>query len=244
MFVAGAEPFLLTGGRSGVLLVHGFTGSPAEMKLLGDHLHQQNYTVLGIRLCGHATDVADLNKTNWKDWYASVLDGYYLLKGLCDEINVVGLSLGGLLTLKLASNLPVNKIVTLSAPIFLYDKRLPFIHIYKMIRPYVKMPRKKYSVPAQYSLGYNKTPVKSLLSLLGLIEHLKTTELPKIKCPALIVQSTAEHTVQPHSAEFIFDNINSATKEIFWLQKSGHIVVLDNEREKVFAKVAEFLLDQ
>lgn len=243
MFVVGAEPFLLTGGRCGVLLIHGFTGSPAEMRLLGDHLHQQNYTVLGVRLCGHSTNVADLNNTNWENWYSSVLDGYYLLRGLCDEINVVGLSLGGLLTLKIASDLPINKIVTLSAPVFLYDKRLPFIHLYKMFRPYVKMPKKKYPVPAKYSLGYNKTPVKSLLSLLEFIELLKNN-LNKIKCPALIIQSKAEHTVQPHSAEFIFNNIDSIIKKIFWLEKSGHIVVLDNEREKVYEKITEFLLDQ
>ena len=117
----GAEPFLLPGGTKGVLLIHGFTGSPSEMRLLGDYLHQLGYTVLAVRLCGHGTNVKELRETNWRHWFSTVENGYHILKGLCSKITVVGLSMGGLLSLKLAAEYPVSKVVSLSTPIYIAD---------------------------------------------------------------------------------------------------------------------------
>ncbi len=94
-YLRGGEPFLLQGGREGVLLVHGFTGFPRDMRPLGEHLNQQGLTALGVRLAGHGTHVDDLTRTHWRDWYRSVLDGYGLLRGLCSKVWVMGLSMGG-----------------------------------------------------------------------------------------------------------------------------------------------------
>lgn len=236
----GAEPFLLPGGPRGVLLVHGFTGSPAEMRLLGQKLSGQGFTVLAVRLPGHGTVVQDMEPTGWRHWYGAAVDGWHLLNGLCPEINVVGLSMGGLLSLKLAAEYPVHRLAALSTPIFLANRQVPLLPLYRLFRRFVPKKRRAYDVEPHYSAGYDQTPLSSLASLLDLIDSVKN-DLGKISCPTLLVQSRREHTVRPESASFIYDNLGSADKELLWLEKSGHVVTLDIERETVFKKVSEFL---
>ena len=103
MIIEGAEPFLLRGNKIGVLLIHGFTGSPAELLPLGIFLNHEGFTVLAVRLAGHGTSERDLLRTNCGDWFNSVLDGYAMLKNFCDKIFVIGHSMGALLSLKLAT---------------------------------------------------------------------------------------------------------------------------------------------
>ena len=117
--IEGGEPFFMKGGSSGVLLIHGFTGLPAGMFLLGEFLNRAGFSVLCPRLAGHGTSERDLMRTNKNDWFNSVLDGFYILRGICDKIFVVGHSMGGLLTLKLAVKYQISKIITLAAPIFI-----------------------------------------------------------------------------------------------------------------------------
>ncbi|MBP2650881.1 MAG: Carboxylesterase [Firmicutes bacterium] len=240
--VSGAEPFFLPGEDKGVLLVHGFTGSPSEMLLLGEHLNQLGYTVLGPRLCGHGTNVEDMARTNWLHWYGAVEDGYYILKAVTKSVAVVGLSMGGLLALKLAHEYPVSKVAALSAPIFINERRLPLLPIYRLFKKFVLKKRRKLPVDIRYSVNYDATPLSSLTSLLEFIKHVDKL-LPEIKVPALVIQSRREHTVKPESAEYIYSRLGSRHKQLVWLERSGHIVTLDIERNKVFDCVSEFLAD-
>jgi carboxylesterase len=241
----GAEPFLLPGGKRGVLLIHGFTGSPSEMRLAGEYLNSLGFTVLAPRLYGHGSSVADLSKTTWKYWYASAEDGYHLLKGMCDEILVVGLSMGGLLSLKLCAEYPITRAVSLSTPIYIADRRLHILPLVKMFREYVPKKhrhtnKKPLNEDEKYLVGYDSTPLNSLSSMLELISHIQEI-LPQIEMPLLIIQSTNEHTVQPKSAQYIYDNIGSMDKQLIWLKKSGHIVTLGVERLQVFEAIGNFL---
>ena len=237
----GAEPFFLPGGERGVLLIHGFTGSPAEVRLLGDFLHNEGYTVLAPRLSGHGTTVEDMSNTKWPHWYSSVEDAYHILRAMCNNIAVIGLSMGGLLALKLAAEYQVERIVSLSTPIFIVDKRLEMLPVYRIFRDFVPKRRKIYAdIDPKYSVGYAATPLSSLSSLLHLIQQVDTL-LPTIHAPLLIVQSPHDHTVQPRSAQYIYDKIASDEKTLLWLDKSGHIVTIDIEREKVFSEISEFL---
>ena len=88
-----AEPFFFPGGKTGCVLVHGFTGAPKEMRLMGKHLNGNGVTVIGIRLAGHATQMSDMVRTRWRDWLTSVEDGINLLSDSCDNIFVAGLSM-------------------------------------------------------------------------------------------------------------------------------------------------------
>lgn len=237
----GAEPFFLPGGTQGILLIHGFTGSPAEVRLLGEFLHKEGYTVLGPRLCGHGTTVEEMANTKWPQWYSSVEDAYHILKAVCSQITVIGLSMGGLLAFKIATDYEVHKVISLSTPIFIADKRLKMLPVYRMFRKFTPKKRKKYKdIDPKYTIGYNLTPLNSIGSLLDLIGEIEKT-LPTIKKELLIIQGRHDHTVQPQSAQYIYDNVGSIEKKIIWLEKSGHIITLDREREEVFKQIAAFL---
>ena len=236
----GAEPFLLKGDSRGVLLVHGFTGSPGEMRLLGESLARLGYTVLAVRLPGHGTVVQDMEPTIWRHWYGAAVDGWHILGGLCNEISVVGLSMGGLLSLKLAAEYPVHRLVALSTPIYLANRQVPLLPLYRLFRRFVPKKQRGYDVEPHYIAGYDQTPLSSLSSLLELIDSVKT-DLPRVHCPTLLVQSRREHTVRPESATYLHEKLGASEKELFWLEKSGHVVTLDIERESVFNRVSEFL---
>lgn len=239
--IPGAEPFFLPGGETGVLVVHGFTGAPSEMRLLGEYLNTLGYTVLGPRLAGHGVTPEEMAKTFWNHWYGSVEDGYHLLAGICKKVMVVGLSMGGLLALKLASEYPIERVAVLSTPIYIANKRLKLLPLYRMYTNFVPKERKHLSREVDaYSISYNVTPLNCLASLLKLIRHVDGL-LPSITIPALVLQSKKEHTVEPESAQYIYDKLGSHEKELVWLKKSGHIVTLDIERDFVFKTVGQFL---
>ena len=118
----GGEPFFYLGGRTGCLLTHGFTGTPYEMHGLGRGLADHGYTALGVRLFAHATQPKDLKRARRGDWKASVLDGYHLLKSHCDNIFMIGLSMGSVLTLSLAPQLDIKGLVVMSTPFDMPNK--------------------------------------------------------------------------------------------------------------------------
>ena len=243
MIIEGAEEFLLKGGSEGVLLIHGFTGSPAEMILLGKFLNRAGFTVLGVRLAGHGTNERNLMKTTNEDWLNSVLDGYKVLQGLCEKIFVVGHSMGGLLTLKLAYLRKVEKIVTLAAPI-LIDENLHLEDLpprseckdFCLIKPH----RNFRNVPPAANKGYRKMPFISVHELVNLLEEVKLL-LPKITTPILIMHGLEDHTAQPKSANFIEEKISSTVKKKIFMPNCGHLLPLIETRYFVFVEVMNFL---
>jgi len=237
----GAEPFFLPGGDTGILIVHGFTGAPSEMRLVGKYLNSLGYTVLAPRLLGHGTTPEEMAKTSWPHWYSSVEDGYHILSGTCREVAAVGLSMGGLLSLQLASEYKLSKLVLLSTPIYIANKRIKLLPLYRMFTNFVRKKRKRLPAEGEeYSISYELTPLASLSSLLNLIEHV-AQRLPSITLPTLIMQSKREHTVEPESAQFIYNNLGSTEKKLVWLNRSGHIITLDAERDLVFEEIGRFL---
>ena len=240
----GAEPFLLPGGEKGVLLLHGFTGSPAEMRLLGNALHQEGYTVLAPRLPGHGTTVEEMAQTRWPLWYGGAEDGYWLLRSLCSQVAVVGLSMGGLLAIKLAAKLPVKKAAFISAPIFVQDKRAPLLAFLRFFIHYLPKHKKNYQELQKYCISYAKMPTKPLVSLFKLLNECKNKLLAEIKIPCLVLQSKTEHTVQPRSAEYIYNKLTAAAgRRLVWFEHSGHILTLDREHEAVFKEIADFFAE-
>jgi len=135
----------------------------------------------------------------------------------------------------------VDKLVSLSTPIFIADKRLDMLPVYRIFHDFIPKKRKIYAdIEPKYSVGYAATPLSSLSSLLNLIEHVDSL-LPTVQVPLLIVQGRLDHTVQPRSAEYLYDMIASNEKTLLWLEKSGHLVTIDIEREQVFKKISAFL---
>jgi carboxylesterase len=239
--IPGAEEFYFRGGRIGCLLIHGFAGSPSEMLLLGEYLADRGYTVLGVRLEGHGTSPEDMVCTDRQQWYQSVVQGFQKIRQDCEQVFTIGLSMGGILALYLASEHTTDGVVVLSAPIFLNNYKLPFLPIYRLFRTYEPRPRKALPVDSKYNIAYEKVPLRCVTSLLELINMTKE-RLCKIKSPVLIVQSKVEHTVKPESAEYIYKNLTGVEdKDLLWLHGSGHVVTLDKQRNVVCEAVEEFL---
>ena len=136
MIMEGAEPFFLPGGSTGVLLVHGFTGLPAELSMMGEYLQQRGCTVLGVRLAGHGTTVEDMSRMTAEDWLDSVRDGYAMLRGSCERIVVAGHSMGGLLALLLAADTLAKTAASTELPVSIFTSLLgvPFL-LYLILQP-------------------------------------------------------------------------------------------------------------
>ena len=234
--------YFLPGGPCGVVLVHGYTGTPMELRPLGDYLAAQGFTVLGVRLPGHGTSWQELEQTTWPKWYQAVADGVRQLQGCCKSVSVAGLSLGGLLAAKAAAELPLASAVLMSTPIYVRDWRVPFI---KYLRFFVRRIRRhKFQgseLRKKYDFSYAEMPVKPLPSLFALRDLCRDEYLGRITVPALVIQSTVERTVKPASAQFIYEHLGSRHKQLLWLQKSGHVLTLDEESPLVCAAVGTFL---
>ena len=242
MIIEGAESFLLRGDKIGVLLIHGFTGSPAELLPLGNFLNRAGFTVLAVRLAGHGTSERDLIRTNCGDWFNSVLDGYALLKNFCEKIFVVGHSMGALLSLKLATIKNFDKLVTISPPFFI-DKSL---HV-ELLPPRdecenkfaVKPRRKLKNVPPAVNKTYRKFPLISVHELVALIDEVKNILL-KVQTPLLVLHAEDDHTANFESANFLLKSVSSTEKTFVKISTGGHLIPLTDGREFIFEKILEF----
>jgi carboxylesterase len=240
------EPFFHKGGKTGVLLIHGTTGTPKEMRWLGEHLAAEGYTVLGCRLFGHATDQSDLLRTRWHDWLISVEDAYHILTGACDTIFLAGISLGGLLSIVFASRFPVAGIITYSVP---YSMPLQLAIILRPFLPLIGLLWRYFPKgdPDWYDIELHKDhleyptyPIRVATELHGVLDEMQRV-LPTVSVPTLIIHSKNDGSVPHQDAEIIHNKIGSDDKELLWLEKSGHNITRDAEREIVFKATAEFI---
>jgi carboxylesterase len=243
MIMPGGEPFFFPGNSIGCLLVHGFTGTPKEMRLLGKYLSELGYTVLAIRLAGHATQPADMLKTRWHDWLLSVEDGLDVLKGCTQKVFILGLSMGGILTLTAASRYQFDGIVSMSTPYRLpNDWRLHLIGIIKWLIPQIGKGEDDWYDP-QSGVGhisYEKYPTRSIQELSELVKVMQSG-LHRVVSPALILQSRNDGVVSPDNAQMIFEAIGSQQKEIKFVEKSGHVIIEDTNRQQVFEAISSFI---
>ena len=208
--IATAEPFLFPGSKTGCLLIHGFTGAPKEMRWMGEYLADQGYSVLGIRLAGHATRPEDMIRSRWTDWPASVEDGYQLLRGLADHIYLVGLSMGGILSLLMSTRLDVKGVVAISTPYQLAnDWRLNYLEFLSLLQPYlpkVKGPPGSGWVDQEARkehVSYPQNPVRSIAELNKLTAKMRAA-LPDVRVPVLLIHSKNDKYVLPENMELIY----------------------------------------
>ena len=243
MVIAGAEPFILPAGRTGVLLLHGFTGVTAELRLLGEALAGDGCTVLAPRLAGHGTSPEDMARMGAEDWLDSARDGYALLSGITDRVVVCGHSMGGLLALLLAVEKPVLGAILLAAPIFIAQEQgvehLPPREYCEGV--YVPKPRRKLkNVPEGVNDTYRKMPLLCVHELLTLVKRAREA-VPRVTVPALILQGLQDHTASPESAIYLEKYLGSNEKRLVWLEGAGHMIPVADGREHVFKEALEFL---
>jgi carboxylesterase len=244
------EPFLFLGDPSkpACLLIHGFTGTPKEMRWMGEYLNQQGYTCLGVRLAGHATQPEAMVRSRWTDWAASVADGYHLLCDLTDNVFFIGLSMGGILALYMSSRLKVKGVVAMSTPSRLpTDYPIWFLKLVSRLMPY----RAKSSEPAgsgwfdkaayQDHIAYGKNPVRSSAELKKLILEMRAA-LPEVKVPVLLMHSKDEKYILADNMEAIYAGlVNAPQRTKLYITGSGHVLPRDARREQVFRSAGEFI---
>jgi carboxylesterase len=243
-----AEPFLFPGSRTGCLLIHGYTGAPKEMRWMGEYLAAQGFSVLGIRLTGHATRIEDMMRSRWTDWVASVEDGYHLLRGLADRIYLVGLSMGGVLALLMSTRLDVKGVVAISTPWTVPAPLARYLWLVGKLWPYASKSREPAGAgwfdqgAFKEHISYERTPVASVSELDKLIAAMRLA-LPEVRVPVLLIHSENDSFVVPENSDHIYAALTStAEKTRLLVKNSGHVVTRDAARQQAFAAAAQFIL--
>jgi carboxylesterase len=246
LLVPHAEPFLLPGGKTGCILIHGFSAMPEEMRALGEYLHGQGYTILGLRLAGHATDPRDLARTAWTDWLISVEEGLALLKNLTARVFLIGQSMGGMVSLTTAARYPVAGVVALATPFLTFSEG--------QIAWGTANARKRTPVPKRGAnphaeLGFRREagyPAYAAIppSIHAEVYHLQQVmedSLPHIECPTFVIQSHHDKAIPPDSLDQITSRLTAPYVQTLWLDHFEHSAVRDPKREELFPRIQAFL---
>ena len=239
------SPFFLEGGPVGLLLIHGFTGSPPEMRLVGDYAHKRGYTVSGPCLPGHGTTIEDANRYSWRDWVDQVAKALTELEARCEQVFVGGLSLGSLLTLYLAARHPgLAGMIAYSPAIRVTDPRSWMVAVLKYVVRQLPKPVPFSVDPMTESRlwSYEAYPASAAHEAMKLIRQVKGV-LPQVRCPSLIIYSTADPDIHPEAAQFTYDHIGAEDKELVTLHNCGHCITVDAEWEAVAEKTCQFTAD-
>jgi carboxylesterase len=233
-------PFFWEAGPVGVLLLHGYTATTAEMRLLAKRLHEKGYTVAAPLLAGHGTQPADLNRVTWRNWVESAETMYAKLAARCEKVFVGGESMGGALALYLASEHPEAAGVLLYAPaIKLTLSTLDKIKLYAGSLFLSEVGRASLDVSDKWQ-GYPGLPLKGALQLLKL-QDVVSPRLPQVRQPVLVFQGRKDMTVHPTAGELILQGVHSTIKEHHWMERSSHAITLDCELDAVTELTLRFM---
>lgn len=237
-----ARPELTGGRRIGVLLSHGFTGSPASMRPWGEHLGALGYGVVVPRLPGHATTWQDLNRHRIADWYGEIASAFDALRAEHDAVVVGGLSMGGALVLRLAADRGDQLAGVMVVNPALATKRLDvkLLPVLKHLVPSFPAIANDIKKPGVDELGYARTPLKAIHSFIGSWPGL-IADLPKVTAPLLYFRSPEDHVVDDRSEPIILERIGSTDVTRVELLDSYHVATLDNDAPLIFDRSADFV---
>ncbi len=242
--VPGAEPFSADGGRTGVLLSHGFTGSPASMTPWARHLADQGYSVRVPRLPGHGTTWKDMNRTRWDDWYGELDRALTELHASCDRVVVAGLSMGGCLALRLAQQRPddVDALVLVNPAVNVARFDILLVPVLQWIIPAMPGIGNDIKLAGGDEVGYDKTPLKALASQLKMWKDVRAN-LGTVTQPLILFRSDDDHVVDITSKGLILDGVSSTVKEFVELKDSYHVATLDNDAPLIFERTSAFIAE-
>jgi len=234
--------FYFQGGRRGCLVSHGLTGTPYEMRFLGEQLHRAGFTVSGVTLAGHTSSVADLERCRWQDWYESIERGVERLRRDCDRVMIAGLSLGSLLALHLAHQSPrsVDALALLSTPLILgnpWPQRIPF-PVHRLVRALparLRHLQKRSEIADPEALavhpGYRSMPLPAVAELLALARRVRA-ELRAIEQPSLVIQAQNDPTAPMVNLEILAAELPNVVKAVR-LSRSRHVITVDFDKQQV-----------
>lgn len=237
----GAQPERWEGNEVGVLISHGFTGTPHSVRPLAEALAAEGFTVAMPRLAGHGTTPEKMARTGIRDWLASLEGDLAWLEARTDALFITGLSMGGMFALYLAALHPevrglvsVNGVVFLNAP---QTARRVFDPEAPELLPGIGSDTKD---PNAVEVSYEQTPTAALAELMA---GMRVTDdlLPTIAAPALVIQSREDHVVPPPNGPYILDRLGSTEKELLWLENSYHVATLDHDADLIAQQTIAFV---
>lgn len=247
-------PFLLLPPESkdlGVVLVHGFLASPAEVRSLGQEMERRGYPVVGVRLKGHGTSPWDLRERKWQEWLDSVRRSYAIMSGLVQRIFLVGFSTGGALSLRLAAERPVGLVgtVAISVPLKFQDPTMifvPLVHAANQLARWVSSwegLRPFHQRESEHPhINYRNIPTRGLYELRRMADDVEE-RLPDVQCPVLILQGDEDQVVDPRAAQLIHQKLGSADKRLVMVPSKRHGILCENiggTQETILSFMAEW----
>ena len=239
----GAEPFAADGSEIGVVLSHGFTGSPQSLRPWAEHLAAAGLTVRLPRLPGHGTRWQDLNDTRWPDWYGELERAFDDLRGRCRQVFGMGLSMGGTLVIRLAEQRPAEVAgLVLVNPSLGTERKdvkfaLPLLH---RVVPSLAVIGSDIRKPGVTELAYERTPLRAMHSLSRLWPPV-VADLGLVTAPVLLYRSRVDHVVEPMSGRLLRDGASSTEVSEVILEDSYHVATLDHDAPTIFAGSLEFV---
>ncbi len=250
--VVDASPFDLRGqrGRSGradsaALCLHGLTGTPYEVRPLGAALADRGIRALGPALPGHGDTPGALAATTHRDWLEAARSHLRALRADHERVFVVGLSMGGLLTLQLAAEAEADAVVTVATPLRLRGMVPWVVPLLKYLVPFPKKRGSDIRDPEarERHPGYRVMPLRSVHELMRLQEQVRR-QLERVQCPILVAHGVHDRTADPADARSIIEQVGSDRHELLWLESSGHVVPVDRDGPTLARATAEFLIRQ
>lgn len=241
MRISQPKPFFIETGKRAVLLLHGFTGTSADVRMLGRFLEKKGYTSLAPHYKGHGVPPEELIQSGPAEWWQDVLAGYNQLKEAgYDEIAVAGLSLGGVFSLKLGYNMPVKGIVTMCAPMSMKTTDLMYEGVLSYAREYKKYEGKDEQQIEKDMELLQQQSMPSLADLRALIYDVRD-HIDHIYAPLFVTQGSLDNVIEPDSANVIYENAESDVKQLKWYEQSGHVITLGPEKVQLHEDIFEFL---
>ena len=239
----GAEPWSADGGSVGVLVLHGFTGNPSSMRGLAESFAAAGYSVEMPRLPGHGTTPADLNRKRRQDWVDHAEHALLDLQTDCRVVFVAGLSMGALLAFELATRHPeLAGVIAYGPATAVTDPRANFVAFLKYLTATLAKPVDLWHDPtaaARFS-GYPVYPTAAAHEFLKLMRTTRR-KLQQVTCPLLIIDTAGDTVTTAGIGQTTYDEVGSTEKELLTLQRSGHILTLDAEWERVAAVTWHFV---
>ncbi|MFD1212162.1 alpha/beta hydrolase [Arthrobacter sp. GCM10027362] len=227
-------------GGIGVVLGHGFTGSPHSIRGWADYLSAQGFAVALPLLPGHGTRWQDLARTGWLQWYGAYERAWDELAGEHAAVFAAGLSMGGTLALRLASRRPVAGVAVVNPALSIADPAARYAGLLRYAIRSVKAIGNDIKRPGVEEQAYPRTPVAAVHQLRRLIAD-TAASLPAVTAPTLVFRSAVDHVVPDSSVELIRHRIGSDQMEVVPLPDSFHVATLDNDAETIFARTAGFM---
>ncbi|WP_328912934.1 MULTISPECIES: alpha/beta hydrolase [unclassified Streptomyces] len=238
----GAEPYRHDGGETGVLLCHGFTGTPQSMRPWGAYLAERGLTVSVPLLPGHGTRWQEMQMTGWQDWYAEVDRELRSLTGRCARVFVCGMSMGGALALRLAEKhgTAISGIVLVNPSVKADSLQLKAVPVIRHLVPSVAGIASDIAREGGSEVGYARTPLHAVHSL-SRFWRIVRAGLPQVTQPLLLLHSRVDHVVHPSNSAVVLGKVSSTDVTERVLERSYHVATLDHDADRIFSESYDFI---